>query len=59
MKNTLLTIVAVLAAVFPFAMVALELVRATSLVTVAVFLVIAVTLAITVVVALNARPQKS
>lgn len=60
MKNNLLTVVAVLALVFPFATVAYELARKESLTTLGLFVGIAAVLFITVIAAmLVSRPKSS
>ena len=51
MNNKILTIVALLMAVFPFVTVAYELARKESIMTVAMFLTIALILAVTVIAA--------
>jgi hypothetical protein len=60
MKNNLLTVVAVLAVVFPFATVAYELARKESLATLGLFVGISAVLFITVIAAmLVSRPKRS
>jgi hypothetical protein len=60
MKNKLLTVVAVLAVVFPFSMIAYELAIKESLTTLGLFLGIAFVLLITVVIAMAvSRPKQS
>lgn len=60
MKNTILTVVAVLALIFPFATIAVELARRESMMTLLVFGAIALFLAVTVILAmLTSRPKQS
>ena len=51
MKNTILTVVAVLLAAFPFVTVVSELVRTEHMITILVFVGIALTLSLTVITA--------
>jgi uncharacterized membrane protein len=60
MKNRLLTVVAVLAVIFPFSMVAYELAIKESLTTLGLFLAIILVLVVTVVLAMVvSRPKQS
>jgi hypothetical protein len=60
MKNSLLTVVAVLALIFPFSMVAYELAMKESLTTVGLFAAIIAVLFITVILAMVvSRPKQS
>jgi hypothetical protein len=60
MKNKLLTVVAILAVVFPFGMIAYELAIKESLITLGLFLGISLVLLITVVLAMVvSKPKQS